>query len=813
MIKDWSDASKRMMNIAVVIATIVVVSLILGYGFESSAVIPPELAVGQPSPETFTADRSKEVADPDATAIAKQTAENNVPAPYKIDRSVDQGVFNYINSFYFDLQDGAYGDLPVIPDVVTPNLVGMNMVDALAAAADVELTVTVVQRAEPPDETLDGRISSQVPAEGISVKEGSDISVVLYEVGSSSTTTAPPTTTTTVLDVTPTTLPRIDVDEQVVVLLENYAILGEPTIRTFVELQEKDIDRVFDGGLSVFPAMLATSVEWANEALEPGIREHALTDVQQTYLDPTTRPPIAIAELPDDDVGDTSDVMATLVANRLRINETVDDPAWNVQKQAARDAVPDQTASYDLGDTIVEEGERLTSVHVNAITQLGLYTPEISAVVPLAAKVIFGIVSVLVLAFLIARIAPKLLGSPRRIIIVGIIVGLSAAASRVPEIVSVSNHAVGYLIPAVAIGVMAAILFDQKTALLFVIPMAGFTAVSTVDVSFVMFAAIATAIPVALVSSVSTRPQLRLSILASAAVVAPVAAALEYLFVADHTGAAALQAGAWAFLGAVIGGFIGQGLVSFLESAFGITTSMSLLDLLDRNHPALQLLEEKAPGTFNHSMLVGAIAGKVARAIGADPLLAQAAAWYHDLGKTEHPQYFVENQLGVNPHDELTPEASAEIIRTHVTVGMALAKRFRIPDDVADGIRMHHGTSLMRYFYHKALALDPDTDPESYRHHGQKPTRKELAIVMIADATEAAARAYAQAEQPTEEGLSKLVESIVAEKLEDGQFDDSSLTFGELTVIKQEVIKALTSYYHARVEYPDFPMVPSTGAS
>jgi putative nucleotidyltransferase with HDIG domain len=232
---------------------------------------------------------------------------------------------------------------------------------------------------------------------------------------------------------------------------------------------------------------------------------------------------------------------------------------------------------------------------------------------------------------------------------------------------------------------------------------------------------------------------------------------------------------------------------------------MSLLDLLDRNHPALQVLEQKAPGTFNHSMLVGSLAGRAARAIKADPLLAQAAAWYHDLGKTEHPQYFVENQLGHNPHDDLEPIQSVELIRSHVSDGLTLAKQHRIPEEVANGIRMHHGTSLIRYFYHQALQQDPDINPEDFRHRGKKPTRKEMAIVMISDAAEAAARAYAQAEEPTDIGLSKLVDSIVAEKLEDGQFDDSSLTFGELTVIKSEIVAALTAYYHARIEYPGFP--------
>jgi len=802
----WVLENKRSVNIGVLVATILLVSIILGIGYESSADIPPEMAIGQPSPETFVADRSIDgIPDPEKTEAAQNTAANNVAAPYTTNRATDQGVVSSINAFYAQLDAGAFGEAPEIPDTEVPDVVGMTPAEAQAAAEAVNLEIMVVGSVEPPDEESDGTVASQVPAAGTTVKEGASVGVVEYVLGSSSTT-AGDTTTTTIPETTTTTLPRVSTEVQIAELLQNYAILTESTIATFVDLHDKDIDRVFDGDQSVFPAMQATSLEWATDELSDGIRSQTeLSNVQQKYLNPTTRPPIAIVGLPEEDLKDTSNSIATLVATRLQINESVDQTEWDIQRGVARGAVPEQTTGYAGGDTIADEGELLTSVQVTAITQLQLYEPEVSSVVPLSALILFGIISILITAFLLERIAPKILDRPRRVALIGIILVLAAAASRVPEIVAGSNHAVGYIIPAVAIGVMASILFDQRTALLMSIPMAGFTAISTGDIAFTVYAGIAVAIPVAFVSSVSTRSQLRLSVLGSAAVAAPVAAGLEYLFVPEHTGSGAFQAAAWAFVGALIGGFIGQGLVSFLENAFGITTSMSLLDLLDRNHPALQLLEEKAPGTFNHSMLVGSIAGKAARSIDADPLLAQAAAWYHDLGKTERPQYFVENQLGYNPHDELPPEESAEIIRSHVTDGQSLAVQFRIPDDVVDGIRMHHGTSLMRYFYHKALTEDPETDPETFRHHGVKPTRKEMAIVMIADATEAGARAYAQTEQPTEEGLSKLVDTIVAEKLDDGQFDESSLTFGDLTTIKREVVAALSAYYHARVEYPDFP--------
>jgi putative nucleotidyltransferase with HDIG domain len=266
------------------------------------------------------------------------------------------------------------------------------------------------------------------------------------------------------------------------------------------------------------------------------------------------------------------------------------------------------------------------------------------------------------------------------------------------------------------------------------------------------------------------------------------------------------DAALFAVLGGIVAGLVAQGLLSFLENLFRVTTTITLLDLTDRNHPALQLIEEQAPGTFNHSILVGTLAGKAARAIRADPLLAQAAAFYHDLGKTAQPQYFIENQFGVsNPHDELPPEQSAILIGDHVREGLKLARQYRLPSEISDGIRMHHGTGLMRYFYHKALAEDPDTDPALYRHHGEKPKRKELAILMISDACEGAARALAQNEDPTGDSLRKLVDSIVGEKLEDGQLDESDLTFGDLTKVKHAIVQALIGYYHTRIPYPGFP--------
>ena len=801
----WMAQNRLAVHGGILGLTVIIAAAILLFGYDSSQPAPPEIAVGEPSPETFFANRStSEIPDPEETERQRSLAENNVPAPYDINGATSQFVINDINAFFTALDEGAYEEVDEPTMQIVPDLTDLSVAEAEELAAELGLFVAVTRAIDTAVEERDGLVAAQIPDAGAEVAEGSTINLFVYVWEESTTTTEPPTTSTTV----PVTeeLPRRDVTDQIADLAQTYANLGQEVLTSFVLLHEKDLDRVEAGEQSVFPDMQSTAIGWAQDELTAGIRESELNDVRQKYLLPGTRPPMFISGIPEDDVDETHTAIATLVAQRIDANEQVDAVQWEQDKQAARDAVPDQTVTYAAGETIAEEGDILTSVQVQAINELELYSPEIVVVAPGWALAVAGAVAILLFAFLMFRIAPQYLERTRDVVLLAIILVLAAIVAKVPDIVvSQDNHSIGYVMPAVAIGVMSAILFNPRTALLMAIPMAGFTAIATTDITFTVFAGVTAAIPVGFVSSVSTRAQLRLSVLSAAALVIPVAMSLEFLFFYSAENASPLEAALWAFVGAVIGGFLAQGLVSFLENAFGVTTSMSLLDLLDRNHPALQELEEKAPGTFNHSMLVGSLAGRAARAVKADPLLAQAAAWYHDLGKTENPQYFVENQLGYNPHDELEPQQSAEIIRGHVTDGLELADHFKIPEDVANGIRMHHGTSLMRYFYHKALTRDPDVDPELFRHHGRKPVSKEMAIVMVSDSTEAAARAYAQQGQPTEAGLAKLVDDIVAEKLDDGQFDDSSITFGDLTTIKREIVAGLAAYYHARVEYPDFP--------
>ena len=241
-------------NIGVLVLTLLVVSVILGIGYEPGAEVPPDLAVGQPSPETFVANRSIDsIPDPDKTEAARTSAELNVAAPYTTNRATDQGVVSSINAFYAQLAAGAYGEPPEIPDTEVPELVGLPLADAATAAEASSLGIEVVGFVEPPDEDADGNVASQVPAAGATVPEGTSIRVVQYVFGSSSTTAPATTTTTSQPETTTTTLPRVSTEVQVAELLQNYAILTTATITSFVELHEKDIDRVAEGASSVFP--------------------------------------------------------------------------------------------------------------------------------------------------------------------------------------------------------------------------------------------------------------------------------------------------------------------------------------------------------------------------------------------------------------------------------------------------------------------------------------------------------------------------------------------------------------------------------
>ena len=256
-------------------------------------------------------------------------------------------------------------------------------------------------------------------------------------------------------------------------------------------------------------------------------------------------------------------------------------------------------------------------------------------------------------------------------------------------------------------------------------------------------------------------------------------------------------------LNAILSPILAYGLLIFYEKVFRVATDLVFLELSDFNNPLLRDLSSKAPGTFHHSIIMGNLSEQAAKEIGANQILARVGCYYHDIGKIVNPDYFVENQMDSNKHEELNPSLSAKMIIAHVKNGIKLAERFRLPRELINFIPMHHGTNLVSYFYEKARTDEGEIDTSHeyiYRYPGPKPQTKETGIVMLADSVEAATRSI---EDPTPAKLETQISEIIRARFLDGELDECDLTLKDLIKIKQSFLKTIVGIHHHRIKYPE----------
>lgn len=253
---------------------------------------------------------------------------------------------------------------------------------------------------------------------------------------------------------------------------------------------------------------------------------------------------------------------------------------------------------------------------------------------------------------------------------------------------------------------------------------------------------------------------------------------------------------------AVISPLLAMGILPVFESLFGFTTNVTLLELSDLNNPLLKRLALEAPGTYHHSILVGNLSEAAAKAIDANPLLARVGAYYHDIGKIEIPEYFVENQLGIkSKHENLTPTMSAIILASHIKKGRALGEEADLPDEVLNFLEEHHGTMTMTYFYNKAreMGIENPSD-EEFKYPGPRPRSRETAIVMLADSVEAASRTLTD---PKPARIRNLVQNIINDRFQSGELQECPLTLKDLAEIRESFTQILIGVFHHRIEYPE----------
>ncbi|QJC52551.1 HDIG domain-containing protein [Paenibacillus albicereus] len=262
----------------------------------------------------------------------------------------------------------------------------------------------------------------------------------------------------------------------------------------------------------------------------------------------------------------------------------------------------------------------------------------------------------------------------------------------------------------------------------------------------------------------------------------------------------------FAFVSGLITAVLVIGLMPFFELSFGILSALKLVELSNPNHPLLRKLLTETPGTYHHSVMVGNLSEAAAEAIGADGLLCRVGSYYHDIGKTKRPGYFIENQSGENPHDSIDPKLSKSIIVAHARDGVEMLKQHGIPKPLRDIAEQHHGTTSLKFFYFKAVkqaeaeGIEPDFTEDEFRYPGPKAQSKEAAIVGIADCVEAAVRSL---RSPTMENVESMIQKIIKSRLDDGQFNECDLTLKELDKIGQTLKEAVIGIFHSRIEYPE----------
>lgn len=525
--------------------------------------------------------------------------------------------------------------------------------------------------------------------------------------------------------------------------------------------------------------------------------------------------------------------MSTIVRKRL-LNEpkptfTYDAAATTQEMDAASGRVMPVRQTITIGQRIFSRGDVLEQA---AYALANRENVEFKSNNASLVRKWFGIVSVyamvgamgLLLGGYITRYCPKIVSKPGRI---GWMTGLITLAIVIAAILGVYDPRLvwlGTITPVVLIAVLISIAYDQRTALAITGVVAIIVAMSLqIHTGLLAIMLIGIAGALAQINELRERQTLiRMSIVI--ACVLSIATMLDQLINLPVIGAsnqvvieAIAGASAQSFIAGLLVGGIALFILPFIERVFDITTGMTLIELRDPKQPILRELQQRAPGTYNHSLNVASIAESAAEAIGADALLTYVGCLYHDIGKMNKPAYFIENQSrGINKHDKLTPAMSLLVIIGHVKDGSEMAREHGLPKSLRHFIEAHHGTTLVEYFYRRAReqasqadeerspeqilrdAADQLPDEVDYRYPGPRPATKEVAITMLSDAVESATRTL---KDPTPARIDGLVRSLANKRLMDGQFDECDLTFHELSQICESISKTVSSIYHGRVRY------------
>ena len=488
-----------------------------------------------------------------------------------------------------------------------------------------------------------------------------------------------------------------------------------------------------------------------------------------------------------------------IVEPLIRPNMIFNPEATAVKQQEAMEEV--EPVIIQRGSRIISEGETVTEEHIAKLEALGLIRGGERNYSTYIGLFLFIFILFFLVGIYLHLFYRDVYNNPTYLILLGFIVVLTLLFAFAAKFFS------PYLMPVSVAVILITVLFGHRLAILLCVLLSiilGYLADG--DFGIIIMSFVGGMVAILTVSRLSKRSDLVKAGLyvsiANAAVIVTVYLLLSNLRIEQEF----LRDFGYSLVAGLGNGFLSAiiaiGLLPFLESVFGLVTSVTLLELSNPNQSLLRELMMKAPGTYHHCIMVSNLAESAAEEVDADPLLTRVAAYYHDIGKTKRPAFFSENQFGgENPHEKLSPSLSTLIISSHVKDGVNMAEKEKLPQIIIDIIKQHHGTGMISFFYQKALENDRFTiDEENFRYEGPLPQTKEAGIIMLADVVEAGVRSLSN---PNSEKISSMVKKMIKDKLKDGQLDECDLTMKDIDKIVEKFVYIINGMYHNRIEYPE----------
>ncbi|SDG97826.1 HD family phosphohydrolase [Halanaerobium congolense] len=495
-------------------------------------------------------------------------------------------------------------------------------------------------------------------------------------------------------------------------------------------------------------------------------------------------------------------ILADLTESVIAANMFLNQEATANRREEAIAEVEAVEKTVRQGEMIVRKGDVVTEADIEILERLGLQKSGINYY-NISGRILISLILVLLLGFYFYKYQPDIWDDNSKLLLIELLIFIVVVLAKILTLFH--NPFVDYMVPTAMASILLTILIGSDTALITTLFISLLIApIYDMNFNIVLTSFLAGLIGIFSVSKVKARGDIIRAGLNVSFILVFLIGGLSLLKQNQDWSNLIWSVGGGIINGLLVG-VLANGLLPYLEDLFNMTSSVKLLELSNPSQPILKRMLVEAPGTYHHSIIVGNLAETAAEDVGADSLLARAAAYYHDIGKLKRPYFFSDNQFGgENPHDKTSPNLSALIIKSHVKDGVELAGENGLPSKITDIIKQHHGTNLISYFYQQALQDNKhdDIEKKDFRYDGPKPQSREAAIIMLADITEAAIRSK-NFNKNNHDRIEGFVRGLVKDKLIENQLDQSNLTLTDLDTIVKSFVKVLTGIYHQRVEYPE----------